>query len=81
LYNTNAAVHYVKLYNKTSAPASASDTPVRTIGVLTGGKATLSLPCGMVFGTGIGIAVVTGSADTDNTSVGAGDITGAIDFK
>ena len=77
--NTNAAARYLKFYNKASAPNPAADTifwalylPPSTVD---GGRFSFSfgsLP--LYFSTGIAWALVTGSGDTDNTAVGAGDI-------
>ncbi len=84
IYNTNAAVRYVKLYNKATAPAPATDNAllIRTIGIPPSGKAVLHIAAGLAgFTNGIGLATTTGSSDTDNTSVGAGDLIIEIDWK
>ena len=82
IYNTNAAVRYVKLYNKASAPAPATDNALlkRTIAVPPGVRAWFHTTNGIVFSTGIALAAVTGIADTDNTSVGANDLTIDLDW-
>ncbi len=73
-YNLNAAVRYLKVYNKASAPTVGTDTPVLTIpipptsGVLIPGERH-----GVAFATGIAFALTTGYADNDTASVGAGD--------
>ncbi|MEO9028318.1 MAG: hypothetical protein ABI413_05840 [Ktedonobacteraceae bacterium] len=80
--NTNAAIRFVKLYNKASAPNPAADTPFRTIGVpANGGRASFHSSTGLNMGTGIAVAAVTGISDTDNTSVGAADLVIDIDWK
>jgi hypothetical protein len=82
--NANAAARYVKFYNKASAPAPATDTPVFVVAV-PGGTAALPTvvtsndAVGMAFATGIAFAVVGGMGDTDNTSVSAGDM--SVDIK
>lgn len=81
IYNTNAAVRFVKLYNKSSAPNPASDSPFRTIAVPAGGRAHFHSTTGLALGNGISLATVTGISDTDNTSVGAGDLVIDIDWK
>jgi hypothetical protein len=79
--NTNVAARYLKLYNKASAPAPATDNallmwvvqvPASTVN---GGYMTLDFGAQpLYFSTGIAYAMVTGASDTDNTSVGAGDL-------
>ena len=62
-YNVNAALRYLKIYNK-AAPTS-SDTPAMTIVLPTGTLPPLSFPAGVDFSTAIGIRVTTGLADND----------------
>lgn len=73
--NLNAAVRYLKLYDKATAP-SGSDTPKLTI-PLTGGS---TMPVVVVmpdkpvdFPLGLGLRIVTGIADNDNTSTAANE--------
>lgn len=78
LTNTNAAVRYVKFYNKATAPTVGSDTPVLVIAVPgnTAG-AGVSWPLGGVplkFSTGIALAITTGAADADTGAVAANEI-------
>jgi len=80
-YNNNAAVRVLKLYNQTAAPNPASDTPFLRIPVPPGGKAQVTLESGIEFSTGIAFAMVTGLGDSDNTAVGANDLTGQIFYK
>lgn len=77
--NTNAAARYLKFYNKASAPNPAADTPYWVIycppSTVNGGMFQVdfgAMP--LYFSTGIAWATVTGSGDTDNTAVGAGDL-------
>lgn len=81
IYNSNAAVRFVKLYNKASTPNPASDTPFRTIAVPPGGRAHFHTTTGLLLGTGISLATVTGIGDTDNTSVGVNDLVIDLDWK
>lgn len=74
-YNSNAALRYLKFYNKATTPAPAADTPFLTIALPPTTAFGLNFD-GFKFSTGISYALVTGSGDTDNTSVGAGDILG-----
>lgn len=81
LYNSNAAVRYVKLYNKNTAPTVGADTPFRTIGVPANGRASFQTSIGLLMGSGIAIATTTGIADGDSTAVGAGDLSIDVDWK
>ena len=75
--NTNAAVRYLKLYNKASAPTVGTDVPVQTYaipGATTGAGFTLSIPVGMAFGTGIAFALTTEATDAGTTGVAANEI-------
>lgn len=76
--NLNAAMRYLKFYNKASAPTVGSDTPVLVIGIpgnTAGAGIVVPIPaCGINFGTGIAFAVTTGIADADSTAVAASEI-------
>lgn len=75
--NLNAAVRYLKLYNKASAPTVGTDTPVATLPIpasTTGAGFSLPIPEGLAFSTGIAYAVTTGYADADTGAVAAGEI-------
>ncbi len=62
--NTTAALVYVKLYDKATAPTS-SDTPVQTIAIQANSTLALSFPVAMAFANGIGLRATTGVADAD----------------
>ena len=75
--NKNAAVRYLKVYNKATTPAPASDNallvfrleiPVSSLTPL-----FIAFPQPIYCSSGIGIALVTGISDTDNTSVAASE--------
>ncbi len=74
--NTNAAVRFLKLYNKATAPTVGTDVPVHTL-ALEGsavGRSTI-LPVGhLELPLGFGFATTTGAADTDAIAVAAGEI-------
>lgn len=73
--NTNAAARYVKLYNKASAPTVGTDTPVMVITIPAGQTVNIHGGSnGIRFGTGIALAITTGMADSDATSVAADEI-------
>lgn len=74
--NVNAAARYLKLYNKATTPAPATDNALLKLVIpLAPSSAVqnISFPAGVAFTTGIGVALVTGIADTDNTSVAANE--------
>lgn len=79
--NTGAAVAYVKLYNKVTAPTVGTDVPEMIIPVpaAVGGVPGVSAPIdcgfsGMRFPLGLGIATTGGAADADTTAVAAGQV-------
>lgn len=70
--SVNAAVRYLKIYDKASAPSSA-DTPVMILmipGSTTGGGVTVPIPaCGLAFAAGIAIRLTTGVANNNASAV------------
>lgn len=75
--NLNAAVRYLKLYNKASAPTVGTDTPIATLPIpasTTGAGFVLPIPGGVNFSTGIAYATTTGVADSDTAAVAANEI-------
>jgi hypothetical protein len=75
--NLNAAVRYLKLYNKASAPTVGSDTPIATLPIpasTTGAGFVLPIPNGVQFTTGLALAITTGVADADTGAVAANEI-------
>lgn len=72
--NSAASWRYVKLYNKSTTPAPATDTPFMVVPVPPGGTVVLPHSLHVRFSTGLGIAIVAGSANSDNTAVGAGEV-------
>lgn len=83
-FNVNAAVRYVKLYNKASAPTVGTDTPVKTLAIpgnTAGAGFVIGWPQGLAFGTGIAFALTTEATDAGTTAVAANEITVNIDYK
>ncbi len=75
--NLNAAVRYLKLYNKASAPTVGTDTPIATLPIpasATGAGFMMPIPDGVTFTTGIAYATTTGAADSDTGAVAANEI-------
>ena len=79
LANTNLAYRYVKLHNQTTTPTAGTGV-VRTIALPPNNSVTFTIEGGIAFATGIGLTIVTGSADADNTAVGVGDVVGDLFF-
>lgn len=75
--NINAAVRYLKFYNKATAPTVGTDTPVLTFAIpgnTAGAGFSINLDPGVHFGTGIAYAITTGAADSDTAAVAANEI-------
>lgn len=75
--NLNAAVRYLKLYNKATAPTVGTDVPVHTFAIpanTAGAGFVLPLTVPLTFATGIGLALTTGVADNDSGAVAANEI-------
>lgn len=71
--NVSAAVKYLKLYNKASAPTVGTDVPVHVFPIPAGGMLQLT-DLKTRFTTGIALAITGGVADTDTTAVAANDV-------
>ncbi len=78
LYNTNAAVRWLKFYDKASAPTVGSDAVTLRIGLKPGDHSSIILPWGWGFSLGLAFALTTGVADSDTGAVAANEITGCI---
>lgn len=71
--NMSASAHYIKFYNKASAPTVGTDIPVMTIPVPA--NSFYSQEFGMMglrFGTGLAYAITGAQADNDTTAITAG---------
>lgn len=84
-HNINAAVRYLKLYNKATSPTVGTDTPVMTLPIpaaATGNGFVLDTGgMGIEFTTGIAYALTTGIADSDTGAVAANEIAVTILYK
>lgn len=79
--NVNAAKRYLKLYNKATAPVVGTDVPVLVVPLPAEEVVSINLGSnGMRLGTGIGIALTTGAADSDTSAVGANEVKVAIAY-
>jgi len=79
IFNDTEYPVYVKLYNKATTPNPASDTPKQVIGIQAGQSAEFA--GSFTYDTGIGMAIVKGSADNDNTPVALGDCVADIFYQ
>lgn len=80
--NTTTTARFLKLYNKATAPTVGTDVPTSIITVPA--KGTVNLDCkadGLVFGTGIGIALTAAAAYTDVAAVAAGALVVKISYN
>jgi len=75
--NTTASWRYVKLHNIATLPTAGSGV-VRTIAIPPNAVSNNNFEGGIAFTTGIGLTIVTGSADNDTNAVGAGDVVGEL---
>lgn len=73
--NASAALRYVKVYDKATAP-TGSDTPVLTLPIPIGGALSVMLPGDRdeVFSAGISIRASTGIADNDTGAPSSNDV-------
>lgn len=71
--NANAAIRYLKLYDKATAPTS-SDTPIRTYLLPPSSTVVVPVTDGIDFVNGISLRASTGVADNDNTAPSANDV-------
>lgn len=76
-YNASAAVKYLKLYNKATAPTVGTDAPVATFALKAADNFDIDLgSIGQYFATGIGYALTGAVADADTTALTAADVVG-----
>jgi len=74
-YNASAAVRYLKIYNKASAPTVGTDTPLLTYALAPSREFDINV-AGVYFSTGIAYALTTGSADADTGALTLADVVG-----
>lgn len=74
LYNNNAAIRSVKIFDKGSLPAMGSDKPKVNIVVAPNSAAQIWMPRGVHFAYGIAVSVTTGLGDYNNGAPTAGDV-------
>lgn len=78
--NTSAAIKYIALFSKATAPVTGTDTPIFKFGIPPGQTLQITSDAGMRIATGIGFAITGGAALLDNTAVAAGDVILNIEY-
>lgn len=69
-FNNGAAVAYVKVYAKATAPTVGTDTPVMTLAIPAGGGFVWSAPPqGVAVALGLGVGITGGNTVADTTAV------------
>jgi len=87
LGGVGSAPAYLKIYDKATAPTCGTDTPIATLIIpaastaANGGGSNVAYAGGLQVQLGLGICVVTGIADSDNTSVAASTFIVNINYK
>ncbi len=77
VFNAGGAAAYLKLYNKNSAPVPGTDTPYIVLAIPAAGSAQFlwgDQSFSPRMQNGLGIGIVTGAADSDNTAVAANQV-------
>jgi hypothetical protein len=73
--NTTASTtEFVKFFNKATAPAAGTDTPIWTVQIAGSATVTAYFSTPIACSAGLGLATVTGAADNSSTGVSAGDL-------
>jgi hypothetical protein len=80
IFNNAVYPVYVKLYDTAGTPTAGTGV-VQTIGVQAGTGRDFSLDSGIAFGTGIGLTITKGIADSDATAVLASDCVVDLFYK
>jgi hypothetical protein len=78
LSNTTAALKYLKLYSKATAPVVGTDVPIFTLAIPANGNLVWDTPMGMTIATGIGYGITGAVAEADTTATAANDVVGVI---
>lgn len=82
LLNTNAAIRYFQIYNKSTAPVLGTDTPVLTIALPPNVPVILpNTPMGSTFNLGFGWAVTTDDIAIPAAGGAAGDVHGTLFYS
>ena len=72
--NINAAIRYLKLYDKATAPTVGTDVPILTIAIPITGVTHINFGTfGLSYLLGLGLAITTVGTDADATATAAGE--------
>jgi hypothetical protein len=71
-FNNGAANAFIKVFDKTTAPVTGTDTPIMIFTVPPGGSFILNES--ICLNSGLGLAITNLVADLDNTAVAAGQV-------
>jgi len=75
--NASAAMRFLKLYNKATAPTVGTDTPFATFAIPAGQRLSVNwADIGLYLSAGIAYAFTTGAPDADTGALTANDIVG-----
>ena len=80
VFNANASARKIMFHNTAGTPTAGASTYFPLV-IPAGSGANAFIPAGINFSTGIGITMVTGTADNDATGVAAGDLIITILYK
>lgn len=80
MVNTSAALKYVKLFNKASAPTVGTDTPTVTFQIPATSQVIFDPSIYYRMSSGIAYAITNLSPDLDATAVAAGDIIVSLNY-
>jgi hypothetical protein len=74
-HNVNAAVRYLKVYDKSTAPTVGTDVPILTLPIPgnTAGAGFVMDSEGFQVSNGLAVALTTGIADSDTGAVGGNE--------
>lgn len=78
--NANAAVRYLKIYDKATAPTVGTDVPVLIYAIPAASSINVDLE-GQRFANGIGFATTTGVADSDTGAVAANEVKVSVNYR
>lgn len=79
--NASAAIKYVRIYNKATAPTVGTDIPILVVAIPATSSKEIVFPMGLKLATGIGYAITGAAAATDATAVAAGDVQLLINWQ
>lgn len=82
--SVNAAVRYLKLYDKATSPTIGTDTPIWTLAIpgnTAGAGFAKTIPNGLTFTAGISFGLTTEATDAGTTAVAANEIVVNLGYK